>query len=156
MTELTGPTELGAALRARGMRMTPQRRRIVDALAVLGHGTPDEVAAQVALDGGPTLPLSTIYRGLDALAELGAISHTHLDHRAPTYHLTEHATHLHLVCLGCGSVAEAPVALAAGLVGNLRESTGFDPDVTHLAIHGWCADCADQRRPGAPDERPHP
>ena len=60
-------TDLGAALRARGMRLTPQRRRIVAALTELEHGTPDAVAARVAADGGPALPLSTIYRGLDAL-----------------------------------------------------------------------------------------
>ena len=64
-------SDLGAALRARGMRLTPQRRRIVDALTSLEHGTPDAVAAKVAEDGGAPLPLSTIYRGLDALEELG-------------------------------------------------------------------------------------
>ena len=134
-------TELQAALRARGMRLTPQRRRIVAALTAMEHGTPDAVAEEVAGDGGPVLPLSTIYRGLDALEELGLVAHTHLDHRAPTYHLAGHATHIHLVCLGCGAVSEAPVAVASELAGNVRAATGFDPDVTHMAIHGWCASC---------------
>src|SRR5690242_4085291 len=119
------------------MRLTAQRRRILAALADMEHGTPDAVAEQVAKDGGAALPLSTIYRGLDALEELGVVSHTHLDHRAPTYHLADHATHIHLVCLGCGAVSEAPVAMASGLAGNVRAATGFDPDVTHMAIHGW-------------------
>ena len=139
-------SDLGAALRARGMRLTPQRRRIVDALTSLEHGTPDAVAAQVAEDGGAALPLSTIYRGLDALEELGIVSHTHLDHRAPTYHLADHATHIHLVCLGCGTVSEAPIATAAEFAGNVREATGFDPDVTHMAIHGWCASCREKKQ----------
>jgi Fur family transcriptional regulator, ferric uptake regulator len=138
-------SDLGAVLRARGMRLTPQRLRIVEALSVLEHGTPDAVAAQVAADGGPSLPPSTIYRGLEALEELGVVSHTHLDHRAPTYHLADHATHFHLVCLGCGTVAEAPVAMAAEFAGNVREATGFDPDMTHMAIHGWCASCREAR-----------
>lgn len=138
-------SDLGAVLRARGMRLTPQRLRIVEALSVLEHGTPDAVAAQVAADGGPSLPPSTIYRGLEALEELGVVSHTHLDHRAPTYHLADHATHFHLVCLGCGTVAEAPVAMAAEFAGNVREATGFDPDMTHMAIHGWCASCRETR-----------
>jgi Fur family ferric uptake transcriptional regulator len=145
VTHETDVGDLGEALRARGMRLTPQRRRIVEALTVLEHGTPDAVAARVATDGGPELPLSTIYRGLDALEELGVVSHTHLDHRAPTYHLAGHATHIHLVCLGCGTVAEAPVATAAELVGNVRTATVFEPDVTHMAIHGWCATCQEAR-----------
>ena len=139
-------SDLGAALRARGMRLTPQRRRIVDALTSLEHGTPDAVAAKVTEDGGAALPLSTIYRGLDALEELGIVSHTHLDHRAPTYHLADHATHIHLVCLGCGTVSEAPIATAAEFAGNVRDATGFDPDVTHMAIHGWCASCREKKQ----------
>jgi Fur family ferric uptake transcriptional regulator len=128
------------------MRLTPQRRRIVDALTSLEHGTPDAVAAKVTEDGGAALPLSTIYRGLDALEELGIVSHTHLDHRAPTYHLADHATHIHLVCLGCGTVSEAPIATAAEFAGNVRDATGFDPDVTHMAIHGWCASCREKKQ----------
>ncbi|MDQ2782675.1 MAG: transcriptional repressor [Actinomycetota bacterium] len=133
------------ALRSRGMRLTPQRRRIVQALTTLEHGTPDVVATTVAADGGPALALSTIYRGLDALEELGIVAHSHLDHRSPTYHLAEHATHVHLVCLGCREVFEAPVGMAHEFAGNVREATGFDPDVTHMAIHGWCARCREAR-----------
>lgn len=128
------------------MRLTPQRRRIIDALAHLEHGTPDAIAAEVAADAdGSALPLSTIYRGLEALEELGFVSHTHLDHRAPTYHLADHATHIHLVCLGCGSVGEAPIGVADGFAGNLREAAGFEADVTHMAIHGWCNQCSANR-----------
>jgi Fur family transcriptional regulator, ferric uptake regulator len=139
-------SDLGSALRARGMRLTPQRRRIVAALTELEHGTPDAVAAKVAADGGPSLPMSTIYRVLDALEELGIVSHTHLDHRAPTYHLADHATHIHLVCLGCGTVSEAPIAMATEFAGNVRDATGFDADVTHMAIHGWCASCREKKQ----------
>jgi Fur family ferric uptake transcriptional regulator len=127
------------------MRLTPQRRRIMDALSQLEHGTPDAIAAKVGQDGGSPLPLSTIYRGLEALEELGFVSHTHLDHRAPTYHLSDHATHIHLVCLGCGSISEAPVRVADGFAGNLRDAVRFEADVTHMAVHGWCEQCSANR-----------
>ena len=52
----------------------------------------------------------------------------------------------HLVCLGCGTVSEAPIATAAEFAGNVREATGFDPDVTHMAIHGWCASCREKKQ----------
>src|SRR4051812_42026898 len=79
--------DIVATLRARGMRMTPQRRRVIAAVEELGHATPDALAATVARDGGAALPLSTIYRNLEALEDLGVVTHTHLDHRSPTYHL---------------------------------------------------------------------
>lgn len=134
--------DLGERLRARGLRLTPQRERIVTAVRGLGHATPDGLAAAVARDGGPALPLSTIYRNLEALEEVGEISHTHLDHRSPTYHLADHADHLHLVCLTCGAVIESPVSTADPLVGNLLTLRGFVADVKHMAIHGWCEACA--------------
>lgn len=124
------------------MRLTRQRERIVAAVRALGHATPDGLAGAVARDGGPALSLSTIYRNLEALEEVGEVSHTHLDHRSPTYHLADHADHLHLVCLSCGAVIESPVSTADAFVGNLLTLHGFVADVRHMAIHGWCEACA--------------
>lgn len=138
-------SDLGSVLRAKGMRLTPQRRRIMQALAELGHGTPDAIAARLSEDGGAALPPSTIYRGLEALEDLGFVSHTHLDHRSPTYHLSEHADHIHLVCLRCGAVTDVPLEDAEAFVGNLRSAAGFEADVTHMAIHGWCRRCSARR-----------
>ena len=136
--------DLGESLRARGMRLTPQRERIIDAVRALGHATPDGLATAVARDGGPALSLSTIYRNLDALEQVGVVSHTHLDHRSPTYHLADHADHVHLVCLTCGTVIECEVEAADPFVGNLLSRHGFVADVKHMAIHGWCAACSAQ------------
>lgn len=124
------------------MRLTPQRVRILDAVRNLDHATPDGLAAAVGADGGPALSLSTIYRNLEALEEVGMVSHTHLDHRSPTYHVADHADHLHLVCLSCGAVIESTVATADPFVGNLLVRHGFVADVKHMAIHGWCAACS--------------
>lgn len=128
-------------LRARGMRMTPQRERVLAAVGSLGHATPDAVAEAVDRDGGPPLSLSTVYRNLEALERVGAVSHTHLEHRAPSYHLATHANHLHLVCLGCGAVSELPVRLVDGFARAVMERADFVVDVRHMAVHGWCAAC---------------
>ena len=147
--------DLGESLRARGMRLTPQRQRIIEAVTALGHATPDGLAAAVGQDGGPTLSLSTIYRNLEALEQVGVVSHTHLDHRSPTYHLADHAHHVHLVCLSCGAVIESEVATADPYVGNLLARHGFVADVKHMAIHGWCAACSARgTQPGTELESP--
>lgn len=99
------------------------------------------MAAQVATDGARALPASTVYRSLDALQELGLVSHTHVDHRAPSYHLVEHVTHLHVICRLCGDVGEVPLADAQELVDRLRDRLGFAADIGHAAIHGVCARC---------------
>lgn len=129
-------------LRRSGLRMTDQRRRVLAVLTERSHLTPDAVAAAVAADGGPELPASTIYRTLDALEDVGLLSHTHLDHRAPTYHLAGRHGHLHLVCRACGQVTEVETELAEPLATTLRGRVGFVADPTHMAIHGHCAECA--------------
>ena len=124
--------------------MTPQRQRVLDAVAALGHATPDAVVAQVDSDGGVGLAPSTVYRALEALESLGIVSHTHLDHRAPAYHLADHADHIHLVCRTCGKVEQCPRGLAEGFTGNVLAASGFVADVTHMAVHGVCSECAKQ------------
>ena len=118
-------SDLGERLRARGKRLTSQRERVLAAVGRLGHATPDEIVEAVAADGGGAVPASTVYRALEALQELGLVGHTHVDHRAPSYHLAEHATHLHVVCRGCGWVGEAPLSSADELVARLDESLGL-------------------------------
>ena len=104
-------------------------------------------------DGGGAVPASTVYRALEALQELGLVGHTHVDHRAPSYHLAEHATHLHVVCRGCGWVGEAPLSSADELVARLDESLGFASDISHVAVHGLCRTC---REGSTPDAVPTP
>ena len=137
-----GVQDVGEQLRAQGRRMTPQRQRVLDAVATLGHATPDDVVARVSSDGGALLAPSTVYRALEALESLGVVGHTHLDHRAPSYHLADHADHIHLVCRTCGRVQQCDKDLAATFTGNVLDSTGFVADVTHMAVHGQCAACA--------------
>src|SRR6476660_9048239 len=112
-------------MRAHGRRMTSQRQRVVDAVARLGHATPEEVVSAVARDGAARLAPSTVYRALEALEELGVGSHPRLDHRAPSYHLADHADHIHLVCRVCGRVEQCPRELADPFAGNVLRLNGF-------------------------------
>lgn len=134
--------DLEELFRASGLRVTGPRRRVVAAVQSLDHATAESVSAAVAADGGEELPLSTIYRNLDTLEQLGLLTHTHLTHGVLTYHIASRSGHLHLVCRGCDAVLDAPLAAATELAGNLQESFGFVTDVRHLTVHGWCASCA--------------
>ena len=82
MTATTGTTEL----RSRGYRLTPQRQLVLDAVRDARARTPDEIAGARAGEQAPSVNLSTVYRTLDLLEEVGLVTHTHLGHGAPTYH----------------------------------------------------------------------
>jgi Fur family transcriptional regulator, ferric uptake regulator len=130
-------------LRAKGYRLTPQRQLVLEAIAVLGHATPEEIIAQVR-EVASGVNISTVYRTLDLLEELALVTHTHLGHGAPTYHIAEDAEHVHLVCRSCGGIAEVSPDVVTPTVELLAAEHGFETDVHHFAIFGRCAACRER------------
>ncbi|MQA07801.1 MAG: transcriptional repressor [Pseudonocardiaceae bacterium] len=119
--------------------MTPQRQLVLEAVRRLGHSTPEEICQDVQ-QTAPTVNITTVYRTLDLLEQIGVVRHTHLGHGAPTYSADEHQ-HVHLVCHHCGQVSEVACELLDGVAGTLRAEHGFELDATHLALSGRCTDC---------------
>jgi Fur family transcriptional regulator, ferric uptake regulator len=146
----THPDGLDNALRARGLRATPQRRLVLNAVQALGHGTPEQVCDRVQ-QAVPSLSLSTVYRTLELLEDLGVVTHTHLGHGPATYHPAAHSDHLHLVCRRCGAVGEADVAHARALAAAVLAGQGFHTDLSHLSLHGVCAHCLPAEREATVD-----
>ena len=113
-------------LRARGYRVTPQRQLVLEAVARLDHATPEEIGAQVQ-QTARGVNISTIYRTLELLEQIGMVTHTHLHHGAPTYHLATDADHVHLVCRDCGRVTEIGPDAIRPLITALDERTASRP-----------------------------
>ena len=108
-------------LRSAGLRLTPQRRAVVDALAGdTTHPLAEDVAAKLALRV-PGVSLSTVYKTLHEFAAVGLIRE--LDVGGAMRFDADPAHHAHLVCSECGRVSdfEPPpaameqIAAAAGL-----------------------------------------
>jgi Fur family ferric uptake transcriptional regulator len=132
---------LAQVLRERGLRLTAQRQLVLEAVFELGHATPDQVHAKVAhIAAG--INISTVYRALELLEELGLVTHTHLSHGAPTYHAAHQDQHVHLVCRGCGRVDEVSPDVVDGVAATLKQRRGFHVDVGHVSFFGQCAECA--------------
>jgi Fur family transcriptional regulator, ferric uptake regulator len=132
---------LSARLRAGGYRLTPQRQLVLQAVGELGHATPEEIVTAVRRVA-PAVNISTVYRTLELLEELGLVQHTHLGHGAPTYSVRTDDDHVHLVCRDCGAVSEASPEVVAPVVEQLAASHGFFVDVGHFAVFGRCRECA--------------
>ena len=129
------PPDLAAALHTRGLRMTPQRQQVLETVRRLGHATPDEISD--AVDG---VDVTTVYRTLELLEELGLVRHTHLGHGAPAYRPAED-DHIHVICHSCGRVVDGPSDLVGALATRLRDDQGFEVDPAHFTVFGRCRDC---------------
>src|SRR5687767_15723328 len=129
-----------ATLREQGVRITTARRAVIAALVETdGHVTAEDVTVAVQRQA-PEIHLSTVYRTLEALEELGVVDHVHLGHGSAVYHLAENR-HQHLVCERCKKV----IHLADGLVDELAHAIDvnyrFSLRPHHFALIGLCEEC---------------
>jgi Fur family ferric uptake transcriptional regulator len=132
--------DLIARLKDEGLRATTQRRVIVETLLA----QPDHVTAEdltnLVQRSYPEVHLATVYRTLEVLESVGALSRLSVGHGPTQWHLTERS-HQHLICVDCGEVEEVSDPAFARLAATLARAHGFQADMRHVAINGRCARC---------------
>jgi Fur family transcriptional regulator, ferric uptake regulator len=134
----SGPAlDLAAQLRSRGLRVTPQREQVLAAVRELGHATPEQIGERV-----PGVDVTTVYRTLELLEELGLVRHAHLGHGPPSYRPAED-DHIHVVCHTCGKVVDADPVLVDDMADRLRAERGFVLDRSHFTVFGRCRECTE-------------
>ena len=128
---------------ARAERLTPIRRRVLEALlashAPLGAY---ELIDRLAVRGARPAPI-TIYRALDFLREQGLV------HRIESRNAFIACVQNHdsgdpvvfLICEKCGAVGEAASAAVANTIKNASRAAGFTPKTPVIEISGICAHC---------------
>ena len=120
-------------IRGGGYKATPQRLAILEAIGAEQHQRMEEIRARC-----PGVGLVTVYRTLDLLSELGVVRRLDLGD-GPRYELAEDHHH-HLICEGCGSVAEFEQCPLDP--GRLPWVWGdFEVRAHSLEVYGTCADC---------------
>jgi Fur family peroxide stress response transcriptional regulator len=130
-------------LRERGVRITPQRAFIWQALASSDdHFTAEELWERVRAVL-PGLEISTVYRSLEALAGAGLVVESRVG-EGPRIFEARSAPHPHLVCEKCGRISHLDSAAGGRILGVLEaESEGFETHELHIFATGVCADCAE-------------
>ena len=120
------------------------RRAVIEALLEHhAHPTVDEIAPHIAARTSD-VHVTTVYRTLDTLTELGVVSHVHTGHGPPVFHLAEpvgEPGHVHARCSSCGKIIDLPGDLLDHLSIPLERDWAFRLDPQHVALSGTCRDC---------------
>jgi Fe2+ or Zn2+ uptake regulation protein len=128
-------------LRAEGRRVTSQRSLILEIIGdSRGHLDAGEIYRR-ARAKDPRISLSTVYRNLNLLKDLGVIIELHLDEEHHHYELREEAEHYHLICSGCERVVEFDSSSMGALIEQVGAEKGFLIDRVHIDLVGLCQDC---------------
>ena len=80
--------EIAAATRRQGGRISAARRQLLEVLFTAEGPMSAESIARALAHRGTEIELSSIYRSLEALEQLGAVRHVHIGHGPGLYALT--------------------------------------------------------------------
>ncbi len=131
-----------AALRATGRRASAARRLVLEALfAADGPMSAEQIADGI---GGrvPRSDLTSVYRNLETLEELGLVSHVHLGHGPGLYALNREGACEWLTCDRCGDFrAVNPIELD-GVRRAIHDAFGYRASFAHFPVVGLCDPCA--------------
>ena len=126
-----------------GYRLTPQRLMVVSAIESSdSHISAEEIYSQV-MAKYPHVNISTVYRTLDLLKQIGLVTETDLGGGRVRYHPRNKGYHHHLVCQECGAVIDLDESVLVSLKSRLLREYKFSADLKHMAIFGRCVKCSE-------------
>lgn len=124
-----------------GLRLTSQRRRILDFfLEAERHLGQEEIYAALRRHG---IGRATVFRTLKMLEECGLVSQVRGVRGTPRFEVNlERPHHDHLICISCGRIQEVRWPKLEDIQEATCRRVGFTPKWHRHEIFGWCRACA--------------
>jgi Fur family ferric uptake transcriptional regulator len=132
------------SLRKRGVRLTRQRRILLDLIDHSSRHLDAESLFQMAKEKDPKLNRVTVYRTLKLLKEGGLVDELDLMHYGGDQHYYEtrlKQEHAHVICLRCGKVEEFFGEPLQKLRRQVESLFQFQILLARTEIGGYCSHC---------------
>ncbi len=136
--------DLYAELARRGIRLTRQRRVLVETIQNASRHLDAESLWRQARARDASINLATVYRTLGMLKKLGLVDELdlmHLEGEKHYYEVSRARAHLHLACFGCGRIEEYQTEAFERLRQQVEEACGFAIQTGRLEFGGRCRHC---------------
>ena len=136
------------SLKERGVRLTRQRRILLELLDRSGRHLDADSLYNLAKEKDPKLNRVTVYRTLKLLKEGGLIDELDLMHFEGDQHYYESRLkqqHAHVICLRCGKVEEFFGEPLQKMRRQVEINLGFEIVNARTEMGGYCPDCQSLR-----------
>jgi Fur family transcriptional regulator, stress-responsive regulator len=143
--EVLDADALAIALRGAGRRVTTPRLAVYAAVAAHGHLDADGVGRAVRGELG-SVSTQTVYDALGVLCELELLRRIEPAHSPALYETRVADNHHHVICRGCGAVADVDCAVGDAPCLEPSSARGFVVDEAEVTYWGLCPAC--QPTPG--------
>ncbi|NJL49994.1 MAG: transcriptional repressor [Leptolyngbyaceae cyanobacterium SM2_5_2] len=132
-------------LNKEGFRLTSQRQKILELFNAEGgehHLCAEEIHQKLA-EQGEKISVSTVYRALHVMVNLGLLQELELAEERKYYELRSPVLHQHhhLVCVHCGEVNEFEDAIITQVSGHETQERGFSLLNSQFTVYGICPRC---------------
>jgi Fe2+ or Zn2+ uptake regulation protein len=135
-------SELVQRLKARGWRITAQRRVVAEVLAGEHiHLTADAVYSQ-ARQLLPEISLATVYNTLNELVDMGEVLEISTGDGPKRYDPNTTVSHHHLYCVRCGALRDVNPEGTDRLSLPSSQQHGFELLDMDIVFRGLCPDCS--------------
>ncbi len=131
-------------LKQRGVRLTRQRRILLELIDESGQHLDAERLYLLAKEKDPKLNRVTVYRTLKMLKEGGLVDELDLMHIGGDQHFYEtrmKQEHAHIICLRCGKVEEFFGEPLQKLRRQVESHFGFQIVLARTEVGGYCSHC---------------
>ena len=133
-------------LKAKGFKLTPQRRSIVDTVVgTTGRHLSIEEIYNLVKQSCPEIGLATVYRTVQILDDINVVSKLDLNDGCLRYELSlnneDDHNHHHLICNNCGAVIEVREDLLDMLEETIEKNYDFKIKDHDLRVFGICKNC---------------
>lgn len=148
------PGRLQAELASRGVRLTRQRRAILQVIETADHHLDAAQILRWAQKLEPSVDRVTVYRTLTLLKKNGLVDELDLMHVGGEGHYYERVTgrsHLHITCLRCAKVLEFESPYLQMIRDQVESACSFKIEVARLEIGGYCPDCGGGNKIASPE-----
>jgi Fe2+ or Zn2+ uptake regulation protein len=138
------PGRLQRELGSRGIRLTRQRRVLLQVMETARRHLDAGEILERAQKIDPEITRVTVYRTIDLLKRHGLIDELDLLHLRGDRHFYEShgpRDHIHVACIRCGKVREVESELYEELKRQISRDTGIEITVSRTEVGGVCADC---------------
>lgn len=127
-------------LKERGMKLTPQRRTIVDILTHDNCHPSAMTIYQAAREKHPKISLSTVYSTLSLLKSLKLVRELEFEAMDNRYDM-DTSNHLNLICTRCGRIEDfTDTAMIPPEI--VERLTGFKVQDVRFEYYGVCGKCS--------------
>ncbi|BCW98705.1 MAG: transcriptional repressor [Armatimonadota bacterium] len=144
---------LATKLVARGVRLTNQRRKILELIESEGGHLDAARIQELARERQISVDRATVYRTLALLKQHGLVEELDFLHVRGDQHFYEArglGDHLHACCYQCGRVSELRTATLDRLKEELRDNLGFRTESVRVEVGGCCKECAEHQEQVSP------